>query len=73
MSVYRPDLYAQAATALRISAPLSDLKAEGADAGPWQVERTLGPIAMASDRFCDGVVFGPVASVEAGQHCVAPC
>jgi NitT/TauT family transport system ATP-binding protein/nitrate/nitrite transport system substrate-binding protein len=71
-SVYRPDLYTQAAMALKISAPLNDLKAEGEHAGPWRVEGTLGPILMAADQFCDGLVFDPAALIEAPQHSVVP-
>lgn len=54
-SVYRPDLYRQAAADLGQLSPTIDAKVEGAHAEDW----TLDGIAMAPDLFMDGRVFDP--------------
>lgn len=58
--VYRPDLYAKAAVAAGLSVPLVEWKAEGAHDATWSLAATPTPIAMASDRFCDGKIFAPL-------------
>ena len=58
-AVYRPDLYRTAAAALGRSAPIDDLKLEGAHPGPWTTAGSEGDIAMNPDGFCDGRVFDP--------------
>jgi nitrate/nitrite transport system substrate-binding protein len=55
--IYRPDLYRQAAASLGISAPLDDLKIEGAHTESWHIAGSLGPIPMGPDAFFDGVRF----------------
>ncbi|MGB8276366.1 MAG: CmpA/NrtA family ABC transporter substrate-binding protein [Methylovirgula sp.] len=57
--VYRPDLYAKAAGAAGLSIPLAEWKAEGAHEAAWSLAAAPTPIAMASDRFCDGKIFAP--------------
>ncbi len=59
--VYRPDLYAKAAAAAGLSIPLSEWKAEGGHEAAWSLPATPTPIAMVSDRFCDGKIFAPPA------------
>lgn len=58
-AVYRPDLYRQAARALRLPCPDTDAKAEGIHAGPWELETGFGTLPMGPDRFCDGTRFDP--------------
>lgn len=57
--VYRPDLYAHAATAANLPIPLSPWKAEGGHEGAWTLPAQPAPIAMTADRFCDGRIFAP--------------
>ncbi len=56
-SVYRPDLYREAAEALGLPTPLEDSKPEGIHAGPWMLGEASGPIEMGADRFLDGRRF----------------
>jgi ABC-type nitrate/sulfonate/bicarbonate transport system substrate-binding protein len=56
-SVYRPDLYREAARAVGVVAPAADLKLEGVHDAAWQLDGIGGSIAMGSDSFCDGRVF----------------
>ena len=58
-TVYRPDLYRSAALKAGLAVPRTDNKIEGAHDGPWVLEAEPGPIAMGSDRFCDGKSFDP--------------
>ncbi|MBI1207058.1 MAG: nitrate ABC transporter substrate-binding protein [Azospirillum sp.] len=58
-SVYRPDLYREAAAGLGISAPEADVKPEGMHSAPWSVPGTAGPVALGPDRFFDGAQFDP--------------
>lgn len=62
--VYRPDLYADAAAAVGLSVPLSDWKSEGANEAAWTLPAAPMPIAMVDDRFCDGKIFVPPASMH---------
>jgi len=57
--VYRPDLYAKAATAAGLAIPVSDWKPEGGHDAEWSLAAKPAPIAMPSDRFCDGKIFTP--------------
>ena len=59
--VYRPDLYRQAAQAVRVAAPLTDEKPEGAHSETWLLDASLAPIRMDADCFCDGAIFDPSA------------
>ena len=61
--VYRPDLYREAARALGIPAPETDMKREGIHAGPWLLAGIGGPITMGSDLFCDRRTFDPAEVV----------
>lgn len=56
-SVYRPDLLAPAAAAEGLAWPAVDSKPEGAHAEAWSCAATPAPLAMSSDRFCDGLIF----------------
>jgi nitrate/nitrite transport system substrate-binding protein len=56
-TVFRPDLYREAAKALGVNAPLDDVKIEGAHETGWSLPGTLGPIDMMPDRFFDGATF----------------
>src|SRR5216683_452815 len=58
-SVYRPDLYRDAAHAVGAPVPVADMKAEGEQAGDWTLAAAPAPVAMGADRFCDGAVFDP--------------
>lgn len=58
-TVYRPDLYAIAASAVGVSVPLSDRKPEGTHDRGWTLAALPSPIAMGPDLFCDGAVFDP--------------
>jgi len=58
-SVYRPDLYREAAVSLGITAPEVDYKSEGEHVAPWQLAGNTGAIAMGPDAFFDGRVFNP--------------
>lgn len=50
--VYRPDLYANAATALRLAVPRATYKEEGHHE-PWLLSADPSPIAMEPDGLCD--------------------
>lgn len=58
-SVFRPDLYREAAADLGIAAPTIDWKTEGAHVEPWVFEEAAGPIEMGPDAFLDGRSFDP--------------
>jgi len=59
-SVYRPDLFREAATDLGLSTPADDLKAEGVHAAPWSAASADGgAITLGADLFCDGRAFDP--------------
>jgi nitrate/nitrite transport system substrate-binding protein len=63
-SVYRPDLYRQAAKALGVPHPTIEVKPEGVNAGPWTLAEATSPIAMGPDLFFDGGRFDPKKSGE---------
>lgn len=63
-SIYRPDLYRQAAKALSVPYPTVDVKSEGTHAEPWTLKDATSPIAMGTDRFFDGGVFDPSQIVQ---------
>jgi ABC-type nitrate/sulfonate/bicarbonate transport system substrate-binding protein len=66
-SVYRPDLFRQAAMAVGQATPQADAKVEGAHSADW----TMDGIAMASDMFFDGRVFNPAkASAYAAEFAI---
>lgn len=56
-TVFRPDLYREAAKAMGVNAPIDDSKVEGAHETAWTLPGTLGPIDMMADRFFDSAVF----------------
>ncbi len=61
--VYQPDLYAKAAAAAVLAIPLADWKPEGGHEEGWSVAAAPQPIAMMSDRFCDGkILIAPAGS-----------
>jgi len=59
-SVYRPELYREAAAALGISAPAVDYKLEGVHANAWSAEG----LEMGSDAFFDERTFDPAAPLD---------
>jgi NitT/TauT family transport system ATP-binding protein/nitrate/nitrite transport system substrate-binding protein len=58
-SIYRPDLFRDAAARAGIAAPTRDSKIEGGHGAPWMLQGAPADIAMAPDRFCDGLAFEP--------------
>ncbi|CDH46401.1 Nitrate transporter [Candidatus Contendobacter odensis Run_B_J11] len=58
-SIYRPDLYRQAAKALNLPYPTIEVKTEGSHAAGWTLNEATTPIAMGPDRFFDGGQFDP--------------
>ena len=62
--VYRPELYAQAASELAISYPQIMRKEEGVHASNWQLEQNQITLEMGSDRFFDGAEFNPEHIVD---------
>src|SRR5205085_1284421 len=54
-SVYRPDLYRQAAATLGVATPTHDIKIEGGHAGNWR----LDDFELGADNFFDGRRFDP--------------
>lgn len=65
--VYRPDLYRAALAPLGEPTPVASWKTEGGHDAPWLLEAEPAPIAMASDRFCDGAIFDPAALPALGE------
>ncbi len=58
-SIYRPDLYREAAKALGVAAPTIDWKSEGSNKAPWLLKQATAPIPMGPDRFFDGMKYDP--------------
>lgn len=58
-TVYRPELYQEAAQALDLPCPGTDAKTEGTHSTPWRLAVPGGSVVMGKDRFCDGRVFNP--------------
>jgi ABC-type nitrate/sulfonate/bicarbonate transport system substrate-binding protein len=56
-SVYRPDLYRQAAGALGLSCPPADQKPEGCHDQSWLLATATESFTMGPDRFFDGATF----------------
>jgi two-component system, oxyanion-binding sensor len=63
-SIYRPDLYREAAKALGVAYPTIDLKTEGTNSKPWTLNDATSPIQMGSDMFFDGKTFDSKKIVE---------
>lgn len=63
-SVYRPDLYQQAASALGITSPHLAYKTEGHHDCNWALQEGSINIAMGADRFLDGALFDPSSAVD---------
>jgi ABC-type nitrate/sulfonate/bicarbonate transport system substrate-binding protein len=63
-SVYRPDLYREAAKALGVSYPTVDHKVEGSHAGNWTLTQASAPIPMGPDKFFDGMRFDPARPID---------
>lgn len=59
MSVFRPDLYAQAARSVGVSVPATEMKTEGAHCSPWLLPASPSPIKMGPDQFMDAAHFDP--------------
>jgi ABC-type nitrate/sulfonate/bicarbonate transport system substrate-binding protein len=58
-SIYRPDLYREAAKAVGAAAPSRDWKSEGTNPAPWLLEQASAPIPMGPDLFFDGMKYDP--------------
>jgi nitrate/nitrite transport system substrate-binding protein len=56
-SVYRPDLYREAAAALDLPCPPCDHKPEGVHEQPWLLATAADSFAMGPDLFFDGGLF----------------
>jgi nitrate/nitrite transport system substrate-binding protein len=73
-SVYRTDVYRDAAAELGVPTPLVDMKPEGVHESPWLLGEATTPIAMGPDAFLDGRIFDPddplryVASFASPPH-----
>jgi ABC-type nitrate/sulfonate/bicarbonate transport system substrate-binding protein len=66
-AIWRPDLYATAATSLGLAVPAMDAKVEGVHGGAWSLAATPAPITMGRDLFCDGSIFDPFAPFGAAH------
>jgi len=55
-SVFRPDLYREAAAQMGVDTPAHDVKIEGGHAGPW----SLDGFPLGADNFFDGRRFDPL-------------
>jgi nitrate/nitrite transport system substrate-binding protein len=64
-SVYRTDVYRDAARELAVASPIADMKHEGEHRGPWLLDAETSPIAMGPDAFVDGGVFDPSEAIDA--------
>ena len=58
-TVYRPDIYRQAARELGLAFPAIDYKTEGEHGEAWTLVENGQRFAMGADRFLDGKVFNP--------------
>ena len=58
-TVFRPDIYREASSALSVNTPLADLKAEGNAPALGEIAGDKGPIAMGASRFFAGETFLP--------------
>ena len=63
-SVYRADLYRDAAKALGLPVPTTDVKTEGSHAKGWTLNEASSPIAMGPDLFFDGGKFDPLKPAD---------
>ncbi len=63
-SVYRPDIYRDAAKTLGIAYPTIDSKTEGTHGGLWTLKEATQPIAMGPDKFFDGMSYDPAKLVD---------
>ncbi len=59
VSIFRPDLYAEAARSLGLPVPDAPLKSEGTHSQPWLLPAMPQAIAMGPDCFMDGARFDP--------------
>ncbi|HXP06749.1 MAG TPA: CmpA/NrtA family ABC transporter substrate-binding protein [Stellaceae bacterium] len=58
-AIFRPDLFAQAASSLGLPVPAASTKTEGYHSADWMLPALPAPILMGSDSFIDGAVFDP--------------
>tara|TARA_R110002072_G_scaffold6364_4_gene37541 strand:- start:32111 stop:33412 length:1302 start_codon:yes stop_codon:yes gene_type:complete len=63
-SIYRPDIYRQAARQLNILCPTIDYKTEGEHEAAWFISDDEQEIELGADKFIDGKVFDPNKLVE---------
>lgn len=63
-SVYRPEIYREAAKMAGIASPSIDYKPEGIHTGPWTLDKATSPIAMGADQFFDGMKFDPTKPMD---------
>jgi NitT/TauT family transport system ATP-binding protein/nitrate/nitrite transport system substrate-binding protein len=59
-SIFRPDLYAEAARSVGFPVPTTSVKSEGYHAAAWYLPALPTAIAMGPDHFLDGARFDPV-------------
>ena len=62
--VYRPDIYRQVASAMKIPHPTIDCKPEGYHNSEWILQGNAGAVTMGSDLFFHGATFDPNACIE---------
>lgn len=58
-TVYRPDIYREAASTLGIPTPQVDYKVEGNHEAPWHLLQSNNELQLGADRFFDGQIFSP--------------
>jgi nitrate/nitrite transport system substrate-binding protein len=63
-SVYRPEIYREAAYRLGIDTPEIDYKREGHHAGKWQINDGDSSVSMGADQFLDQRYFDPFKPLE---------
>lgn len=72
LTIFRTDLYADAARSLGVSVPSADEKSEGNHVAGWSLPAAPAPIAMGPDRFLDGARFDGVAlDLRTARHAPA--
>ncbi|MEZ5626839.1 MAG: CmpA/NrtA family ABC transporter substrate-binding protein [Rhodocyclaceae bacterium] len=63
-TVYRSDIYRDAAKDLGIAVPSIEMKPEGINAARWMLEKASAPIQMGPDMFFDGMKFDPAKPID---------
>jgi nitrate/nitrite transport system substrate-binding protein len=63
-SVYRPDIYRQAARELDLAFPGTSYKTEGNHPGPWTLVENNARFDMGPDKYLDGKIFNPDQTLD---------